>query len=629
MARTVWWPLLATLGLLAGGCPATPQHDDDAGDDDTTGDDDATGDDDTAGDDDDTGDDDSSGDDDSTGDDDTGDDDTGDDDTGDDDTTAGDPCGPPDLAVTSPYPIAGYWMYGRLGECAWRDALETVHRIGADTVIQFGPHPARRTPAELATDPTFSACDDNGDSCFDGALFTLQAAHPDNTIRHVYTMATGEDFGDELLVCPGYDARIEVGDQVFWRLLLRAGDAGDDSCDFATPRDYDLLLLAGNPEDSVASLLAEAQVMGMEAYLGIPTATPHPSYPWEVWSEAEDLCLALVDRVAADYADRHGGLSSFAGVYQSTELPVADPTVASVLDWYEASNQRIRQHLPGRAILVSPYMDLRRQEPTGVSLDSLAEGFKDIARTDMDVIAPQDGRGTGKVGLYWPFEEDSPVDPRLEPAVGPLTYGSAYRGNTRDAYDAVSAAADQLLGEGIAVDLWVNVEAFEPGGTQDCGYYGQVPLTEKERLDQALTFEGASGSRLISFMWDAYYTCTGDDPTTLGEDVASDHGRPIVAQAFAWESANTPGLVLRGYGITGGDVGLTWYDGAWAVQSATVPTASGWENPGFGAGDATYPDRLEEVWIPFDWSNMAPDFYLHISVTTAAGTSTHLHSLAY
>ena len=612
----VWYPrcptLLPLLLLLplAVGCPDSTPSDDDDADDDVADDD--TGDDDT-------------------GDDDTGDDDVADDDSGvaDDDTTAEDPCGEPDLTVSTPYPISGYWMYGRLGECAWRDALEEVHRLGAETVIQFGPYPQRREPGDLAGDATFSTCTDNGDSCFDAALFALQAAHPDNSIRHLYTLSTGEDFGDELIVCPGFGERIEVGDQVFWRLLLRANDAADDSCDFATAHEYDLLLVAGTADDSVAALLAEAEVMGMQVYVGIPSATPNPSYGWEVWSEAEDLCLELVDRVAADYAARHGGLSSFAGVYQSFELQVADPTVGSVLDWYEASNQRIHQRLPGRAILASPYMDLRAQDPNGVTLDSLAEGFKDIARTDMDVIAPQDGRGTGKIGLYWPFEEGSAVDPRLEPAVGAVTYGTAYRGNTRDAYDVVSAAADELIGEGIAVDLWVNVEAFEPGEGEDCGYYGEIPRTQKERLDQALTFEGASGARLISFMWDAYYTCTGDSATTLGEDVAADHGRPIVSQAFAWESGGTPGLVIRGYGITGGDVGLTWYDGAWVVQSATVSTSQGWENPGFGAGDPAFPDRLEEVWLPFDWSDMAPDFYLHISATTAAGTSTHLHSLAY
>ncbi len=622
MLRWVEFPLLMAIALLVTGCPGGPSHDDDSADDDSADDD--TGDDDTG--DDDTGDDDVG--DDDTGDDDSADDDSADDDTGDDDTSE-DPCGEPDLAVTSPYPISGYWMYGRLGECAWRDALEEVHRLGTETVIQFGPHPDRRTPDELTTDATFSTCDDNGLSCFDAALFDLQAAHPDNTIRHLYTMNTSDDYGDELQVCPGFDERIEVGDQIFWRLLLPADDPSDDACDFATPREYDLLLLAGNTDDSLAHLLAEAGVMGMQVYVGIPTATPHPSYGWEIWDEAEDLCLELVDRVLADYAVRHGALAAFAGVYQSAELPVADPTVSSVLDWYEASNARVRQRLPGKAILVSPYMDLRLQNANGVTLDSLTEGFKAIARTDMDVIAPQDGRGTGKIGLYWPYDEDSPVDPRLEPAVGQVTYGTAYRGNTRDAFSAAAEAVDALLGEGIAVDLWVNVEAFEPGAGEPCGYYGDVPRTDKERLDQALTFEGASGSRLISFMWDAYYTCAGDSPTTLGQDVAADHGRPIVSQAFSFTSGNDPGIVLRGYGITGGDVGLTWYDGAWAVQAATVNTAQGWENPGFGAGDAGYPDQLEEIWIPFDWSDMASSFYVHLSVSTGAGTSTHLHSLAY
>ena len=616
MRTPVWTILPLVVFVVLWGCSAGEWGDDDAqpSDDDDTG---SAGDDDAVGDDDDTGsdDDDTGGDDDDTG--------------GDDDDTGQDTCGAPDLNVTSPYPISGYWMYGRLGECAWREALEEVHRIGADTVIQFGPHPQQRSAGDLASDATFSTCVDGGQPCYDAALSALQSAHPSNTIDHVYTYNTSEDFSDELLVCSGMDQRIEVGDQRFWRLLLPASDPSDHTCDFSTPRSYDLLLVAGQSEDTVATLLADAEIMDMGVYLGIPTATPHPSYGWEVWSEAEPLCLELLDRVLADYATRHAGLASFAGVYQSTELPASDATVPSVLDWYAASNAVVRQRLPGKTILVSPYMDLRLQDANGVNLSSLEEGIKDIARTDMDVIAPQDGRGTGKIGLYWPYEEDSVVDPRLQPTVGAITYGQAYRGNTRDAYSAASDAVIDLVGEGIAIELWANVEAFEPGAGEPCGYYGDIPRTQKERLDQALTFEGASASKLISFMWDAYYTCQGNSPTNLGEDVATDHARPIVSHAFAFESGGQGGIVLRGYNIVGGDVGLSWYDASWAVQAATVNTGQGWEDPGYGAASSDHPARLEEVWIPFDWDDMAPDFYVHMSVTLGGLTSSHLQSLAY
>jgi len=130
-------------------------------------------------------------------------------------------------------------------------------------------------------------------------------------------------------------------------------------------------------------------------------------------------------------------------------------------------------------------------------------------------------------------------------------------------------------------------------------------------------------------MWDAYYTCQGNSATTLGEDVATDGARPIVSQAFSFESGGQGGIVLRGFNMVGGDVGLTWYDASWVVQAAIVSTSEGWEDSGFGASSVDHADRLQEIWIPFDWYDVAPDFYVHLSVTNGGLTSTHLQSLAY
>lgn len=548
----------------------------------------------------------------------------------DDDTTGPDPCGEPDLSVPTPYPISGYWMYHRAGDCAWRQALEDVHRLGADTVIQFGPYPVARTAEEVAADADFAACTEGGVPCVQAAEARLQAAHPGNSLGRIFTLTTSDHYGDAPLACPGFDVRIEAGDATFWVLPLPAADPSDTSCDFGRGSEYDLVVIRGRPDDLLEELLTQADAMGMQVYVGMPSATPDPDAPWEVWAEARDLGLAVLDRILGAYAAHHALHPSFVGVYQSFELPVSDPTVESVLSWYTLANERVRARLPGRTILVSPYWDVRLTAETGVDVDSIRRGIQRIAETGMDVIAPQDGRGTGKVGLFWPYEEDEPVDARLGPAVGSVTYGEAYRATTTELYAAAREGLDALaVEEGLAVDLWANVEAFEPGAGDTCGYFSDIQRTAKERLDEALTFHGASASKLISFMWDGLYTCAGGEPTTLAEDVASDHARPIVSAGFLFESGGAPGLILRGYHIADAVFDLTWYDGAWQIRSATVSASEGWIDPDFGATSEAHPDRLQEVWIPFDDSDLAPAFWIHVRATGPGGTAHHRFSVAY
>src|SRR5690606_10221140 len=99
------------------------------------------------------------------------------------------------------------------------------------------------------------------------------------------------------------------------------------------------------------------------------------------------------------------------------------------------------------------------------------------------IIAPQDGRGTGKGALYWPNLNGQPVDERLQPVVGDTTYREAYLAATRDYYRAMDAARRRLAEEDIQVQLWANVEAFEPAATEPCGGQRSRGRTDKARLD--------------------------------------------------------------------------------------------------------------------------------------------------
>ena len=109
--------------------------------------------------------------------------------------------------------------------------------------------------------------------------------------------------------------------------------------------------------------------------------------------------------------------------------------------------------------------------------------------------------------------------------------------------------------------------------------------------------------------------------------------RPIIALALEQEQGKSKeeGVNLAGVNLAGSTAHLTWYDSSWGLQSAEL-----------ALDQETIPDALELVWMPFDWSNTADDFWLHIRVTddhkkspstedypTVYRETHHSYSLAY
>ena len=181
----------------------------------------------------------------------------------------------------------------------------------------------------------------------------LAAVGSTATLRHVYTHFCHEDFGDALLVRPGLDRRIEVEGRVFWRLIVAASAPQDRGRALAREDAYDLIVMAGRRNDSVAMLLAEASRLGVQVFVGMPAAPMHPKYPWDPWREAMPTFLELARRVLEDYAQRYGALASFEGVYQSVEIPVAEGycrtraryAASATLHTHVKSRLRIRHHV--------------------------------------------------------------------------------------------------------------------------------------------------------------------------------------------------------------------------------------------------------------------------------------------
>ncbi len=516
-------------------------------------------------------------------------------------------CPPRDTRVTTPYPITGYWVIPRADRCVTQRLVEAVHGVGGDTLITFGARilPAEvdragRITGELAA--AFAGCVEDGKPCY-------QTAREAASVRQVYTYVTSERFGDAVLRCPGLDRRIESGGRIYYRLML-GGTCSSGG--------HDLLLIATDG-DGVGNLLGEAAAYGMRVFPGLPVPPKDAVKPWLPDLAHLPALNELTARVLADYRQRYGASPALGGVYQSFELAMRDRADDDpIIALYAAQHGVVAAGLPGAKIMVSPFWDARRGR--GFPPEQVGEGFADIAATRAGApmaIAIQDGRGVGKVPVYGADETDAPVGPRLAPVVGQVTNGAAYYGSTRD-YVAV-AAREVVPG----VELWVNVEVFEPTQVAgECGRANPFPLrgrATKSRVDEQVAAVGRNATKIISYGWDPFLTCRLDLTTpSLGDDLAAGWQQPIVVDARRADG----GIAIEGYRLGGGELRFTYQQrGGGATTVTAVP-----ERHGAVAG--AVPAGLETVWAPFEATDLDPGRpWISITARNGAGhTSTGGHA---
>lgn len=489
-------------------------------------------------------------------------------------------CPSRDTRVTAPYAVTGYWVIPRADRCVTQRMVEAIHAIGGDTLITFGPRFNARP------DPDFPDCQVDGRPC---------AELPGRRVRQVYTYLTSEEFGQSMLRCPGIDRRVESGGRTFYRLTL----AG--SCAAA---EHDLVLVATDG-DGVGNLVREASAYGMTVFPGLPAAPQREDKPWEPDLAHTAALESFTARVLAGYRERFAGQPGFGGVYQSFELAMrARADKDPIISLYAAQHAVVAAALPGRKIVVSPYIDARRGR--GFPPSQVAQGLADIAGTRAGApmaVAVQDGRGTGKVPVHGPHEAGAKVTPRLVPVVGEVTNRTAYYGSTAD---YVEAAARKVPG---GVELWVNVEGFEPTPADgECGRLDPLPLrgrTTKARLDQQVTAAGRHAQKIISYGWDPFFTCQArHDTPSLADDIAAGWRQPIIVNAYPKEVDGRPGVVVEGYQLRGGTLRFE-PSGAVAAQERHTP------------------GRLESAWAPYPWP------WTSVTATNAAGySSTTAYSVA-
>lgn len=518
-------------------------------------------------------------------------------------------CGTPyDTAVTAAYPIRGTWMFHRSG-CSWQTALEDFHRIGGTTVLNFAPRMERHAdPATVAVGCNTST----GLSCVQQAIQDIGVAR----IRNWLSYNFNEHYGAAIACPAGLDRKIEavVGGtpKVFWRIVLPHD--GQPACDYSSGS-FDVLFAQYDKDviESTSAMLTVADNLGMQAYLGAPAFPVVAGKEWMIDNEMLASHRDWARRVYTDWRTRHSSHPSFRGAYQPYELLLGSTYTAPYTE-YGLDAAALRAQVPGGQYVISPYLFLFKNGTSNTrSITQTVDGFVRLANAGVDVIAPQDGRGTGKAAYYWPAQATQAVgdvDPMLgryqliDPA---RTFSEQFSASVRDAFVALRKAQRELSKNGREVSLWANVEAFEED-TESADYvncsYSPLSRTTKVRMDRALTFVAGRVDRVISFMYDPLFTCAGRFGAPLGQAIAADHDRPLIADVFYWDTP-AKGVAINGHGIASvTEFQLTWYNANWQLQTRRV--APGWVNVG-GAGNG-----LDSVWVPFQRSDMAPNFYLHV-----------------
>lgn len=541
-----------------------------------------------------------------------------------------DPCGTFDTGMGAPYAITGYWLVPTVDHCTWRRQFSAIHRVGGDTVIRIGwglqarrlDDDGRILDGEGEVDSRYEPCEEDGVPCVAAAENDLKAANPGNRVSWTFVYRTDEAFGPDLFRCPEFERKIVTKKTVFYRIVATDDGTDDGNCGNVRSkgRGYHVILVAGAHEDSLTELLDLGdQFGGVKVFPALPLAPRDPAQKTRAAKQGTDTLTTLTRRIMQDYGVRFRDRTSLGGFYQPFELQMREMKYTGdsdddhpTLKMYASQHQIVEQEMPGRPVLVSPYLDARKEKPFSATPQQVARGFEALVRTGVGIIAPQDSRGTGKVGLFWPDQRGDRVDERLWPAVGEKTNGDAYHGSTRDYYREMSTTRTALAGQGFNVQLWANVEAFEPSGEERCAASSDRGRTDKERLDTAVAQVGRYVSKVVSYMWSDFYTC---GTPSLSEEIARDWDRPIAADAVRVRRDIQDGVEIRGYNMPmGSKVTITW-------EGQEEPRVI--EVAGVNLNDPPpdLPTRMETAWIPFDWSQVPDDTWIKLSVAAADGRS--------
>lgn len=444
----------------------------------------------------------------------------------------------PQLKAAAPsYPISGFFISASSRDSINVRKLTDIKAFGGDTVITFG---TSLQPATLESLP--SDCVVDGKNC-------ARVAAASGTVDRYFTFLDGSNWDENARKCPN-DLKVTNNGQSYTVLVLP--DSGD-GCVSPNGR-YDVVVVGGSSSsatDPSRSLAAAATKLGLKYFAGMPAPVKRTDQAYLPDMSYEGTLAKFTERFL-EYQAAVNDVPGLAGFYHHTEMPLTDSEgFDPILDLYASQNRAIRSIFPTRQAIVSPYIDARIAN-AGISPEKAKNGIRKIAHTSGGLvlnIAIQDGMGTGKGGAFNGSEANSPVDPFAATIVGKGQWGTKYIAPNRDYF---SAAAAGISGTGAV--LWANVEGMAPAtNANTCGdsLRGQ---TTKSRLDRQLQ-QVAIAKKVVSFMWDSYFTCIGTGEP-LQKQVEADLTTPIVTDTTFRPSTGQVDIV--GFNLMGSTATVNW-----------------------------------------------------------------------
>ncbi|MFF1831760.1 hypothetical protein [Paenarthrobacter sp. NPDC058040] len=491
------------------------------------------------------------------------------------------------------YPISGYFIYGSTSDAANTQKLSDIKSVGGDTVITFG---SRLRPAALADIP--AACTISGVNCATAAASGVK-------VKRYFTYSDGNTWGSPAILC-ARDRTVTSGTTTYTVMVLPSEGSGCTS----PSGSYDVVVISGGTASSMSVSLGKAATsLGMKYYAGLPapinrtdiTYLPDLSY---------QATLSVFTARFLIYQGKVNNVAGLAGFYHHTEMPLSDGTVWDpVLTLYRMQNARIAQYQPGRAAVVSPYIDSRSSFGGRVTVDQARNAVEKIANTAGAVhlsIAVQDGMGTGKGGSFFGSESTNNVDQYAASIVGSGSWGSKYLAPTRDYFWALAEGVD-----GTGAELWANLEGMAPATSQNPCDGSTRGQSTKARIDKQLQQLGNTNTKVISFMWDPYFTCAGTYPPMV-ERLKSGNMTPVITDSIF----NGGNVLVTGFNLSGGTVQVKWSDTSGRVFDKTVPATN--YNPSYGQQQGINP-RMESVVANVGSTSLAPGRNYFIDVTNGSG----------
>ena len=535
------------------------------------------------------------------------------------------------------YATTGFFAFDRDAE-SWDTELDDMTRIGGDTIITLGHQLRRRSEAQIKTDRELwgKAMMGPSEHILDRVRSRLKYARTSNEIERIFILNSSEYLGNKFRNSVYDVVDLNSGGHRWWALLFRKGEADNylgTWSDFARhpTTKFDVVLIAGSSpaESRRQALLNSAGIKGFDVYLGppMPETQPEP-LNWKLESSSLNLYHAVFKIYMEAYKALYSNEAAFAGIYHSLEVKLTQSPLSSHLGVYKQSFEAFSRLFPDKQTLLSPYWDAATN-----TVSEIKAGFKQLARvTNVDIIAPMTGRGTGKAALFFnPSESGQEMPAHIQEHVNAVTYKQKYLASIGDLFKETAAAVNELANEqpSIGVKLWANLEAFEPVQIEGLPIvYGSRGRTTKVTMDKHLMHIGRHVSKIISFRWGNCYNSWASDPPhpapgPLVDEIVADISRPIIVDVTPWNN----GLLVYGYNLGNTSVSMTYYDSDWQLRSASWGVNDGWANVNYYVNNNT-PQPLHQRFVPFA-NELAKNFIAYLHATRFGKKTTHRYHWDY